>query len=328
MCKLSKNFSDYKILVVGAGVMGRSIAQVFAAKGLTVYMTDLKQEYLDSALVQIDNAIDILIKNEMVDEGYRAAVKKNLHTMTNDGIPSVGQEIDCAFEVIFEDKEAKKAIYKLLNESCRPDCIFASNTSGMDVFSVCDGVIDNPERLIITHWFNPPHLMKLIEVVKGPKTSDEVTAAVRGLLEFADKKPAVLNYFVPGFIVNRIATVINRELYYMIDNGWISAQDAENAIRYTDGLRYGFEGPIAIWDFVGLKIPATVAKGVLPSLCNDTDCIPLAEKLIAEGKTGVAVGEGLLKYPSAQEYVEKRSRRIIQMTKILEEYDREDSNNG
>ena len=114
----------------------------------------------------------------------------------------------------------------------------------------------------------------------------------------------------------------------MIDNGWISAQDAENAIRYTDGLRYGFEGPIAIWDFVGLKIPATVAKGVLPSLCNDTDCIPLAEKLIAEGKTGVAVGEGLLKYPSAQEYVEKRSRRIIQMTKILEEYDREDSNNG
>lgn len=328
MCKLSKNFSDYKILVVGAGVMGRSIAQVFAAKGLTVYMTDLKQEYLDSALVQIDNAIDILIKNEMADEGYRAAVKKNLHTMTNDGIPSVGQEIDCAFEAIFEDKEAKKAIYKLLNESCRPDCIFASNTSGMDVFSVCDGVIDNPERLIITHWFNPPHLMKLIEVVKGPKTSDEVTAAVRGLLEFADKKPAVLNYFVPGFIVNRIATVINRELYYMIDNGWISAQDAENAIRYTDGLRYGFEGPIAIWDFVGLKIPATVAKGVLPSLCNDTDCIPLAEKLIAEGKTGVAVGEGLLKYPSAQEYVEKRSRRIIQMTKILEEYDREDSNNG
>lgn len=328
MFKLSKNYNEYKILVVGAGVMGRSIAQVFAAKGLTVYLTDLKQEFLDSALVQIDNAIDILIKNEMADESYRDAVKANIHTMTNDGIPTVGQEIDCAFEVIFEDKDAKRAIYKLLSDSCRSDCIFASNTSGMDVFSVCDDVITNPERLIITHWFNPPHLMKLIEVVKGSKTSDEVTAAVRGLLEFADKKPAVLNYFVPGFIVNRIATVINRELYYMIDNGWISAQDAENAIKYTDGLRFGFEGPIALWDFVGLKIPAVVAKGVLPSLCNSIDGIPLAERLIAEGKTGVAVGEGLLKYPSAQEYIEKRSRRIIQMTKILEEYDKEDSNNG
>lgn len=325
---MSKNYNEYKILVVGAGVMGRSIAQVFAAKGLTVYLTDLKQEFLDSALVQIDNAIDILIKNEMADESYRDAVKANIHTMTNDGIPTVGQEIDCAFEVIFEDKDAKRAIYKLLSDSCRSDCIFASNTSGMDVFSVCDDVITNPERLIITHWFNPPHLMKLIEVVKGSKTSDEVTAAVRGLLEFADKKPAVLNYFVPGFIVNRIATVINRELYYMIDNGWISAQDAENAIKYTDGLRFGFEGPIALWDFVGLKIPAVVAKGVLPSLCNSIDGIPLAERLIAEGKTGVAVGEGLLKYPSAQEYIEKRSRRIIQMTKILEEYDKEDSNNG
>lgn len=325
---METDYSNYKILVVGAGTMGRSIAQVFAAKGLTVYMTDLSKEYLDAALEQIDGAIDILIKNGMADEGYRTAVKKNLRVMTNEDIPAVGKEIDCAFEVIFENKDAKREIYKLLNESCRPDCIFASNTSGMDVFSVCKDIVEHPERLIITHWFNPPHLMKLIEVVKGPRTSDEVASAVRGLLEFAGKKPAVLNYFVPGFIVNRIATVINRELYYMIDNGWISAQDAENAIKYTDGLRYGFEGPIALWDFVGLNIPVTVAKDVLPSLCNDTDTIPLGEKMIAEGKTGVKVGEGLFRYPSVQEYVEKRSRRIIQMSKILDEYDKEDSNNG
>lgn len=134
------------------------------------------------------------------------------------------KEIDCAFEVIYENKEAKRQIYALLNESCREDCIFASNTSGMDIFSVCDDVISHPERLIITHWFNPPHLMKLIEVVCGPKTSEETAAAVRGLLEYAGKKPAVLRHFVPGFIVNRLATVINRELYYMIDQGWISAE--------------------------------------------------------------------------------------------------------
>lgn len=321
---MKQNFSEYRILVVGAGVMGRGIAQVMAAQGLTVYMTDLKQEYLDNALREIDRAIDILKDNGMADESYRETVRKNLHVMTNDGIPSVGKEIDCAFEVIYENKEAKRQIYALLNESCREDCIFASNTSGMDIFSVCDDVISHPERLIITHWFNPPHLMKLIEVVCGPKTSEETAAAVRGLLEYAGKKPAVLRHFVPGFIVNRLATVINRELYYMIDQGWISAEDAENAIRYTDGLRFGFEGPIALWDFVGLEIPMTVAKDILPSLCNDTQSIPLGEKLIAEGKTGVRAGEGLLKYPSPEKYAEKRSRRIIQMTKILEEYDRED----
>ena len=323
---MKKEYKDYNILVVGAGVMGRGIAQVFAAKGLTVYMTDLSEQYLDNAKQEIEKAIDLLIRNGMADESYRETVHKNLHTMTNAGIPEIGREIDCAFEVIYENKDAKRELYKLLSDSCREDCIFASNTSGMDIFSVCDGVITHPERLIITHWFNPPHLMKLIEVVRGPKTSQEITDQVRGLLEYADKKPAVLNHFVPGFIVNRLATVINRELYYMIDQGWISAEDAENAIRYTDGLRFGFEGPIALWDFVGLEIPMTVARDVLPTLCNDTDGIPLGEKLIAEGKTGVRAGEGLLKYPSPEKYVEKRSRRIIQMTKILEEYDREDKN--
>ena len=89
----------------------------------------------------------------------------------------------------------------------------------MDIFSVVDDVITHPERLIITHWFNPPHLMKLIEVVCGEKTSEETVAATRGLLEYAGKKPAVLRHFIPGFIVNRIATVINRELYYMVEQG-------------------------------------------------------------------------------------------------------------
>lgn len=325
---MKENFSEYKILVVGAGVMGRSIAQVFAAKGLTVYLTDLKEDYLRKAMQENDAAIDILIENGMADESYRDAVHRNIHTMTNDGIPSIGKEVDIAFEVIYEDKDAKREIYKLLSDSCREDCILASNTSGMDIFSVVDDVITHPERLIITHWFNPPHLMKLIEVVCGEKTSEETVAATRGLLEYAGKKPAVLRHFIPGFIVNRIATVINRELYYMVEQGWVTAEDAENAIRYTDGLRFGFEGPLALWDFVGLQIPMTVAKDVLPSLCNATDGIPLGEKLIAEGKTGVRAGEGMLTYPSVDEYVEKRSRRIIQMTKILDEYDREDSHHA
>ena len=320
-----KEYQQMKILVVGAGVMGRGIAQVFAAKGLTVYLSDLKEEYLRKAEEEIGRAVDLLEENGMAEEGYRAAVRENIRYMTNDGIPAVGREIDCAFEVIYEDKAAKRELYALLDRSCRKDCIFASNTSGMDVFSVCEGVVERPERLIITHWFNPPHLMKLIEVVCGPRTSEETVAAVRGLLEFAGKKPAVLRHFVPGFIVNRIATVIDRELYYMVDQGWVTPEDAENAIRYTHGLRFGFEGPLALWDFVGLQIPMTVARGVLPSLCNDTESIPLGEKLVAQGKTGVRAGEGMLKYPSPEAYAAKRSRRIIQMTAVLEQYDKEDA---
>ena len=313
------------ILVMGAGTMGSSIAQVFASNGHKTYMSCRGAAHLDEARERINVAIDGLIEEGLADESYREAVNANLITLTSDKVPGIAKEIDVAVETISENPNAKRSTFQMLNDNCRPDCIFTSNTSGMDVFSVCEGVVEDQSRLIISHWFNPPHLMKLIEVVRGPKTSDETVAAMRELLISVGRKPAVLNTFAPGFIVNRLATVINREIYYMIDQGWISAEDAENAVRYTNGLRYGFEGPVALWDYVGLEIPITVAAGVLPSLCNDTDTIPYGEKLIAEGKTGVKAGEGALKWGDAAAYTEKRNRRIIQMTKVMEAWDAEDA---
>ena len=312
------------ILVIGAGTMGSSIAQVFAANGYKTYMSCRHAEHLEEAKVRIQTAIDGLIAEGIADEDYRSRVNENLSCLTTDRIPEIAGELSVAVETIAENPDAKRAIYKTLNDHCSKDCIFCSNTSGMDVFSVCEGVVENPERLIITHWFNPPHLMKLIEVVRGPKTSDQTVETMRTMLEGMGKKPAVLNHFAPGFIVNRLATVIIRELYYMIGKGWISAEDAENAMRYTDGLRYGFEGPIALWDFVGLEIPMTVAKGVLPSLCNDTDTIAYGETLLKEGKTGVKAGQGALSWGDPAAYVTKRNRRIIQMTKIMNQWDKED----
>ncbi len=312
------------ILVVGAGTMGSSIAQVFAANGHKTYISCRHEEHLDEAVERINDAIDGLMDEGLADGTYRENVNKNLKPLTSDRIPEIAAEVDVAIETIVEKPEPKRELYKVLNDNCKKDCIICSNTSGMDVFSVGKDVIDDISRLIITHWFNPPHLMKLIEVVRGEETSDETTEKMCRLLKSVGKKPAVLNHFAPGFIVNRLSTVINRELYYMIDNGWISAEDAENAIKYTNGLRYGFEGPLALWDFVGLEIPMTVAKGVLPSLCNDIDGIPYGDKLLKEGKTGVKAGEGALKWGDVSEYVKKRNRRIIQMTNIMNAWDEED----
>ena len=314
------------ILVAGAGTMGNSIAHVFAARGYTTYMSSRHQETLDQALGRIGEAVAVLRAEGMADDAYEAALHENLHPILTDEIPSIAPQLDVVFETIIENPDFKRELYGMLSDNCRADCILASNTSGMDVFSVCEGTVEHMERLVIAHWFNPPHLMKLVEIVKGPKTSDDVVERMRQLLVAVGRKPAVLNVFVPGFIVNRLATVINRELYYMIDQGWIDAADAEDAIKYTHGLRFGFEGPLELWDFVGLNIPMTVARGgVLASLCNDTDTLPLGEQLVAEGKTGVRVGEGVLKYDDAGEYAAKRSRRVIQMTKVVEEWDREDS---
>ncbi len=321
-----KELKEFKVLVAGSGTMGSSIAQVFAAAGHQVYLSHRKEgTSMAGAKVRIQEAIDGLIREGLATEDYRAAVAANLHYITNDEIPAIGKDLDIVFESIFEDPEVKRKFYAVLDQCCRADCILASNTSGMDIFSVCDGVLSDPQRLVVAHWFNPPHLMKLVEVVRGPKTSDETVQTVVQLLESVGRKPAVLNHFVPGFIVNRLATVICRELYYMVEQGWISAEDAERAIRYSNGLRFSFEGPLALWDFVGLDLTVAVARGVLPTLCNDTDKISLGEKLVARGETGAKAGQGMLHWDDVAAYNQKRSRRIIQMTKVIEQFDQEDA---
>lgn len=319
-----------KILVVGAGTMGSSIAQVFAAGGYKTTMADIKQEFLARAYENIDKNIAGLKEEGLADDKYAETVKANLSDVLNDNIPAIAKEFDLVVEVVPENKDIKKGTYQMLSENCREDCIFASNTSGMDVFSLTDDFLKNPGRLVITHWFNPPHLMKIIEVVKGPKTTDDAAQAVREVLESCGKKPAVLNKYMPGFIVNRMATCICRELYYMIQQGWVTPQDAENALKYTDGLRWSFEGPLELWDFVGLGITLTVADGVIPTLCNDGEVFPLKKEMMESGKTGLRAGEGMLKkYDTDPEaidaYIKKRNRRILTMYKVMNQFEEEDA---
>lgn len=302
--------------------MGSGIAQVFAAAGHETYLASRSEESSRAASVRVKTASESLVAEGMDDSSCMQAVERNLQLITYDDLQEIAPRADFVFESIIEDPSAKENLYEILGKCCRFDCVLASNTSGMDVFSLCGEHLANPGRLIIAHWFNPPYLMKLVEVVRGPRTSDATTHRMRSLLESVGKKPAVLNSFVPGFVVNRIATAINRELYYMIDQGWIAPEDADTAIRHTHGLRFGFEGPLALWDFVGLPTTMAVAKGgVLESLCNNADTLPFGEKLLEEGKTGVKTREGALTYEDPEAYSRERSRRIIQMTKILEDWD-------
>ena len=314
------------ILVVGAGVMGCSIAQVFAANGYRTVMADVDDTALARAWDRIDANIEGLKQEGLADDSYGKAVHENLSAILTDDISSCASEFDLVAEAIYEDPKAKHDIFKMLASICRPDCIFASDTSAMDIFSVTEDVMTNPERMVIAHWFNPPHLMKLIEIVRGPQTSDETVDTVRTLMEGCDKKPVVLNRFMPGFIVNRMGTVICRELLYMIDQGWASAEDLETALQYTDGLRWSFEGPLELVDFVGLPITTAVEGAVLPTVCNSTEPSTYGRKLLAEGKTGVRAGEGILgKYPADLEaYIAKRNRRIVEMCKVMNRFEEED----
>jgi len=318
-----ENISNCRIAVIGAGVMGSTIAQVFATAGFHTTMIDQKQEFLDRAFTRVDGQLAFLVKEGLLPEESIAKAKEHLHGDVNENLPTIGKDFDVVVEAVFESPEVKRDVYALLSEVTRPDCILCSNTSGLDVFSIAE--VKNPERFMVTHWFNPPHLMKLVEVVMSDVTSPELAELICELHRMAGQKPVLIKRYVPGFIVNRIQAAIMREASWMVLNDICSPEDIDNAIKYTHGIRYCFEGPIALWDFAGWTVPVATSVDIDPSLCNDPEPNKLGAKLLEEGYGGILNGKGIFgEYTDPDAFREKRSRRIIQMTKVVEAFDQED----
>jgi len=221
-------------------------------------------------------------------------------------------------EGVFENFDIKRDIFNKLDKLCTADCLFCSNTSASNIFEIAQ--ISHPERLLITHFFNPPYIMPSVEIVMGPETSEETLETVKNLLIEAGKEPAVIKQYIPGFIVNRIATAIAREAGYMVTQGWTTGADIDRAIRLTSGIRYAFEGPMALYDIVGWDLTTTVSKDIHKTLCNDDDMENrLGKELMEKGEVGIKSGKGVYDYSSVdtQEYMNERSHKIVEMIKAM-----------
>lgn len=311
-------FENWKILIVGAGAMGHGIAQVYASNGFQVTLTDKFPRQLDLAQKTISNNMDNLMKEGLAtkEEADRA---RTLITYETD-LEKCAPQANLVVESIFENADAKREVFVQLDKVCAPGCIFCSNTSASNIFEIAQ--VSHPERLIITHFFNPPYIMALVEVVMGPKTSAETLDKVKALLIQLGKDPAVIKQYIPGFIVNRIATAITREAGYMVTEGWTTAQDIDRAIRNTSGIRYAFEGPMALYDIVGWDLTTSVSADVHKTLCNDTEIgNSLGRELIVKGNLGLKSGKGVFDYTGLdpQQFLSERSAKIIKMIKAIKE---------
>lgn len=307
------------VLMVGAGVMGTGIAQHFASRGVKVILMDQTPELLERAKVSVAAGVEVMESEGLYTPEQVQAVEANISYATVQEMDALGPAADLAIESASERQDVKQSIFAGLDRACRPDCIFCSNTSSTNVFSFI--TVSHPERLMIAHWFNPAYLMKLVEVVKGPETSDEAALAVVELLREVEKMPCVLNQYVPGFIINRLANALCREVGYMIMNGWTTGKDIDDAIKAINGVRYAFEGPLGLNDVVGWDLILTGCRDVYASLCNDADTSQLAEKLVADGKLGVKSGSGIYDYGDTDpaQYMKERAAKIIKMYKAAEE---------
>jgi 3-hydroxybutyryl-CoA dehydrogenase len=302
------NVSDiHNIAVIGAGLMGHGIAQEFALAGYTVHLHDLSDEKLGQALGNIHGNLQRLTDLGMLSLGQRETVLENIHLNTH--LADVVGEADVVIEAVFEDLELKLDVFQQLDQLCPERTILASNTSTL-LPSRIAAVTHRPDRVLIAHYFNPPYLLPLVELVRHPATSEATVQTMHGLLTKAGKKPAIVQKELPGFIGNRLQAALMREALSLIEHGIASAQDIDIVVTNGFGRRYAAAGPFEVWELAGWDLVLAVMQNVVPTLESSAQISEPLKAKVARGELGVKTGQGY--YDWTAEAAEALRKRIGQ----------------
>lgn len=216
-----------KVAVLGCGTMGPGIAQTFAQHGYPVTVWSKVPEEHERAVKVVETSLETFVQHDMLRQTEVEQVLKRL-TFTTD-LETAGSGADLVVECIVENLEIKGRLFRQLDVFCKDDALIASNTSFLDIFKV------TPERrqrrTVIAHWFAPPQIMPLVEVVRGPGSSEETVDGMVALLRRVGKTPIVMQKFVPGFAINRMLRILGRETFFLLDNGYITADQLDLAVK-------------------------------------------------------------------------------------------------
>ncbi len=304
------------IAVVGAGTMGPGMAATFARNGFDTYLSDINDEQIEKA----KGTIDFVFKT-MVGGGFLTAeeadVAKGRITLTTNQAEAVGNA-DFVVETVPERLEIKKAVFADLSKQSKPGTILASNTSGIPITTLQDG-ISEPNRVVGMHWSNPPHLIPVIEVIKGEQTDGTTVETIVELVGKIGMVPGIVDKDVPGFVENRILYAIMREALYLLDEGVASAQDIDTITKWGIGYKLAVIGPLELLDVAGLDIYTAVASYLNKDLSNNTGISSTITEKVAAGKLGLKTQGGLFEYTPEQiaELAQKRGRLLVATKKAL-----------
>ncbi|MFH1952665.1 MAG: 3-hydroxyacyl-CoA dehydrogenase NAD-binding domain-containing protein [Pseudomonadota bacterium] len=308
-----------KVMIVGAGTMGHALAQTFAVGGFWVSCVDVDRAAIERALRLIKAGLATLETQGILEKGASKAALERIRTFV--GFDEIPRDIDLVIEAIYEDEHAKKELFERIDQLLPLKTIIASNTSYLNVFELAK--IRRPERFIITHWFTPPHIIPIVEVVRGPQTSSDTVRQIMSLLEKLGKKPILVERYLPGFVVNRLQRVIGKEIFSLIDNGIISPQDLDTAAKYTLGIRIPVVGVVQRYDYAGLDFSVMTQKNEFISKeFNETPSKTL-EALVKAGHLGVKSGKGFYDYggKAQEEILRDRDIRLLKVKDLIDQFD-------
>jgi len=274
------------ISVIGAGTMGNGIAHVFAQNGFTVNLIDIKEESLAKAIATITKNLDRMVKKERISEDDKLNTLSNISTLTD--MKTGVSNADLVVEAATENLDLKLKIFKNMDEFAPEKAILATNTSSISITQIA-GVTNRPEKVIGMHFMNPVPVMKLVEIIRGYSTSDEVTNTIMEMSKTLKKVPTEVNDY-PGFVANRILMPMINEAIITLNEGVAGVEEIDTVMKL--GMAHPM-GPLQLADFIGLDVCLAIMNVLYDGLGNDKYApSPLLVNMVNAGKKGIKTGEG------------------------------------
>ena len=283
-----------KIGVIGAGLMGHGIAQVFAIRGYSVSIYDAQPEALRSVHERVRKNLDVFLKLEKVTQSQIDGCIGNIELC--DRLASVCENSDFIIEAIEENLSSKVKIFKEVEHYTDSSVIISSNTSAISITELSQQ-LTHKGRFLGTHFWNPPHIIPCVEVIRGKHTGDRTFDAILALMKAVGKKPVKVLKDVPGFLGNRLQHAMWREAVSLVEKGIASPEDVDNVVKYGFGLRLPFLGPLETADLAGLDLSYEVHKYLFPFLQDSSEPSREMKNMIEEGHLGVKTGKGFYEWP-------------------------------
>lgn len=302
-----------QIAVVGAGLMGHGIAQEFALAGYEVHLHDLSDDLLESALARIQSNLQMLTEMGLVSPAQAEVVP--IHIQTSTVLAEVVGEADLVIEAVAEDLAVKQTLFSQLDRLSPSRAILASNTSTI-VPSLLASVTQRPDRVLVAHYFNPPYLLPLVEIVPTEQTSEETVAAIFDLMVKVGKRPVLVRKEVAGFIANRLQSALYREALSLVERGIATPEDVDTVITSSIGRRWAVTGVFEVSDLAGQEILQAVISQDSPQV-DYARAIALVEEKVAQGKLGAKTGEGFYRWTpeKATAVRRKQAQALIEMAR-------------
>lgn len=303
-----------KVSILGAGTMGHSIALSVAWSDQTVNVYGINEQDLENADKGLKNKLKVMATNGLFTTEQAKEIRKRIRLTTS--LEGAISDSTFIIEVVPEILELKKELYSRLEKLIGDDVVIASNTSGFKPSLLAAEMI-RPNRFVVTHFWNPGHLIPLVEVVKGECTDDKTVQRAMAVLKVMKKKPILLHKEIPGFIGNRLQYALFREAQALLDAGAASKEDIDAAVTYSIGRRLPVTGPLMTADMGGLDVFSAISNYLFEDLATDQISGKILSNLVEENKFGDKTGEGFYSWEPdiSAELNEEREQTLIHFLK-------------